>query len=177
MVFPRVFFFVIHSMWLGLCAKFSHYNTMFSWVLVDFDGDKLSFSEGTIKKSKGMRKKMKKGIINGDPTFDKLNEDNDKLVTQLEIDVSDLERKLKELNAMLCGDKCGGCTNTGCDSCGTLFSDCKGVKQMATDALNKAKEAKKLLEQKKGNSLLNIVQFKCFFLNKEEIILRYRTCE
>ena len=107
-------------------------------------------SKATIKKSKKKRKALKQEILQGIPTFDKLHEDNSKLVGQLEIDVTDLEKKLKELNAMLCGDKCGGCTNSGCQSCGANFPDCKGVKQMATEALKKANEAKKLMEQKKG---------------------------
>ena len=48
--------------------------------------------------SKKNRKKIKKEIVNGNPPFKKLDEDNNKVVDQINIDVSDLERKLKELN-------------------------------------------------------------------------------
>ena len=48
--------------------------------------------------SKKQRKKIKREILNGNATFKKLDEDNNRIVDQINIDVSDLERKLKELN-------------------------------------------------------------------------------
>ena len=42
--------------------------------------------------SKKKRKKIKKEIVNGNPPFKKLDEDNNRIVDQVNIDVRDLER-------------------------------------------------------------------------------------
>ena len=113
-------------------------------------------SEEKLKQSKKLRKKIKKEIIKGDPEFQVLDKENNDLVDQLTKRIGDLESELKELNKMLCGgsDGCGGCTAAGCETCGASGSgNCTGAKNMATEALAKATEAKEKLMKKKGMSL------------------------
>lgn len=110
-------------------------------------------SKDTVKESKKMRKKMKKEVINGNGglPFEAIDENNNKIIGQLSIDATDLEKKLKELNELLCGKNCGGCNNTSCSSCGK-GANCNGVKKLANNALETATKAKKLLEKKQTDA-------------------------
>merc|ERR1719206_558757 len=97
-------------------------------------------SKKLIPQSKKKRKAMKREIINGNPPFDKLRQDNLDIADQIGVDLTDLEKMLKQLNGELCGTGCGGCTDKGCDTCG-VGDGCKGVKKSADEALVKARDA------------------------------------
>ena len=115
-------------------------------------------SNEIVKSSKKLRKKIKKEVILGDPTFEELDNENNVLLNNLTSKVNSLEDTLKELNKMLCGgsNECGGCTSSGCATCGAAGDVCTGVKQQATQALDKANEAKRKLMEKKGRKEITL---------------------
>ena len=120
-----------------------------------------------VKGSKQFRKKIKKEIRNGVPTFEALDSENNKLIKNVTVRFNNLEPLLKELNKVLCGGvSCGKCTHLSCDTCGVNVdgnSSCTGVKNLAKTSLIKADEAKQKVMKKLGKlamlSLNKIVFF------------------
>ena len=120
-----------------------------------------------VKESKQFRKKIKKEIRNGVPTFQALDSENNELIKNITERFDNLEELLQELNKVLCGGVgCGNCTHLGCDTCGVTGdgnSSCTGVKNLATTSLIKADEAKQMVMKKLGKlALLSLT--KIFFV-------------
>ena len=104
----------------------------------------------TLNKSMHSRKMMQKDVISANPSFDNLHVSNQWMLGNLTSKLTDLEAMLNRTNRMLCGAKrsCGGCKPTGCDMCGG--ANCTGVKNLATTALMKARQAEEAMREKEG---------------------------
>jgi len=107
--------------------------------------------EENIKESKKLRKKIRKEIVLGEPTFEEIHNENIELIANLTQRYTDLEASVKELNTILCGTNCSGCTSEDCAQCG-VNDNCTGVSKLATNAKEKAAEAKEALMKKKDEA-------------------------
>ena len=127
----------------------------------------VSQSVEIVKESKQFRKKIKKEIRNGDPTFEALDNENNDLIKNVIVRFDNLELLLQELNKVLCGGVgCGKCTHLGCDYCGVNAdgnSSCTGLENLAKTSLIKATEAKQKVIKKLGKLSLLSLNNICFF--------------